>query len=123
MTTDTEKRVNKLNDMRALLDFLEDNPDVTMPYLSQVDAFAESEDLEKVARALGTFDKDVNSIFFTLHKRFGKVWLKVNFSRSEVCERVVTGTEEIPEEVIPARTRDVVEWVCPEAILTRAGSA
>lgn len=41
-----------------------------------------------------------------------KVTIMYNTTRSAVCKKKVVGTETIEEEVIPAHTRDIVEWEC-----------
>lgn len=38
--------------------------------------------------------------------------LDFNWPRREVCTRRVVGTEDVPEQVTPAHTREIVEWDC-----------
>ncbi len=113
-----EKRQAKIDSMRALLDFLETHPIVPMPYFTTVNAFPKhGSDISKIARAMKPVDKSQLGTLFILSRRFGNVTLEVNFGRDEVCERVVVGTEDIPEKIIPATTREIVEWVCPDSVL------
>lgn len=38
--------------------------------------------------------------------------------RELICTKKVVGTEEVPEKVIPARTKEIVEWECePTSLL------
>jgi hypothetical protein len=65
--------------------------------------------------------KNGDEQFLRLTKRFGTVKLRAVFSRTEVCERIVLGTEEIPEyvqpeKVIPAHVKEIVEWRCPSLL-------
>lgn len=112
------RREETIDGLRALADYLEGRPDVPIPYFGTINAFAEAEELPVVARAMGGFEKDHNGQFLALVKRFGsEVELHVNFTSEDVCERVVVGTEEVPKKVVPAHTKEIVEWQCPDSIL------
>lgn len=114
-----DDRESVIRGFRALADFLEQHPDVPAPYCSTQNVFAK--DKEEVARCArtSTWEKDYSQDWFMLRKDFGgSVTLEINISRSEVCRRVVTGTQVIPAS--PERTVDVVEWVCEESILSPA---
>lgn len=120
----TERDQQKIDEIRQILDFVEADPNVPMPYFGSVNAFVRDPDvLGDVARAMAPCDKDVCGNFYELTHRFGSTSFTANFARDEVCEAVVIGTEEIAEKVIetviPAQTRDIVEWVCPDSILDR----
>jgi len=115
-----EIRAGKIDSMRALLDFLEATPEIPMPYMGDVNVFPHDEDtLGELARAMKPVKKERNDSYFMLAKDFGRVKLILNWARDSVCERVVTGTEEIPEQIIEAHTREIVEWICPETIIDR----
>jgi hypothetical protein len=114
-------RQETINGLRQLADYLQARPDVPMPYFGMVNAFGQASELSVVARAMGEFAKDHNGEFLALVKSFGPVSLHVNFSSSEVCERVVVGTEEVPAK--PAHTREIVEWKCPESLLALGAEA
>ncbi len=113
----SERRLLKINDMRAVLDFLESNSDVPAPYFGTLNAFDHGGDPSEIARMLSPCEKIHEGPYFMLRKKFGSVKFDVNFSRESVCERVVIGTEEIPEKIIPASIREIVEWVCSDSIL------
>ncbi len=103
--------------MREIYDFLEGHPDVPLPYIGVMNAFAESQQLSEIARAMAPCNKSTDGGFFSLARKFGSVTLSLNFERDQVCERVIIGTEEIPKKVTEAYTKDIVEWHCPESIL------
>jgi hypothetical protein len=75
-----------------------------------------------LARRMGTLKKAYGDNFMWLKRDFGKhVQMTVSAERSAVCERIVTGTRDVPEHVLPAReetlveahTEEIVEWRCP----------
>lgn len=116
-------RATEIAEMRDVLSFLEDNPKIPMPYFGMVDSFASTEngdDVNDLARIMAPCRKDASRGYFTLIRTFGSTKLEVNFDREEVCEKVITGTEEVPEETVAAHTREIVEWLCPDGILRRA---
>jgi hypothetical protein len=75
-------------------------------------------------RVGGAVTKGVRGKYFDLFLRFGPVKVQFIADRDDVCERVVTGTREVTEEVpdpemlaaVPkttvTRTEEVVEWKC-----------
>lgn len=117
-TTD-EKRAAKLQGMQELIYFLQGRPDVPLPYFGALNAFADDDkNVSDVARAMKPVNKNTSNSYFTLTKTFsGGVGFSVNWTRDAVCERIVVGTEEVPEFKVEAHTRDIVEWKCPEGIL------
>ncbi len=80
------------------------------------------EDMHSKRRAIGgKWKKEVNDYYFTLTGRTGDAYVKLSAPRDAVCERVVVGTEtklvadpDAPKVEIEV---DVVEWICPDAIL------
>lgn len=64
----------------------------------------------------GQWEKNADGDFFWLKRDVGPHEFNLFAYRSAVCERVVTGTEqvEVPDPAAPLVTivRDVVEWVC-----------
>lgn len=114
------------NALRRIADWIETHPDdkIGVPYETMLTYyyFAGKDELVTLARALGTCEKKFTDGFAEVRKDFGGIALRGVVERSAVCERVVTGTEEVLEEIIPARlipahTREIVEWKCPEALL------
>lgn len=78
--------------------------------------------LAKAAKAFGHAEKSKTDNYFNVVGRFGPHKMEVTSPRENVCVRTVVGVEEIPEkiipeQVIPAKTVEVVEWVCPESLL------
>jgi hypothetical protein len=102
------------NALRRIADWIEVHPDLPLPSQTQLDFLSgvdTKEDLAKFARGFGECKKD-----------FGGIKLRAVAWRKNVCERVVVGTREVPEEIIPARLvpahmEDIVEWKCPESLL------
>lgn len=105
------ERQEKINGMRALCDFLESAPDVPVPfgrlqseYLLGADV---KEQMVKVARAMKTFEKDIDEDNYALVKMFGPIRLRIYTKRKSVCEQVQVGVEEVPK----------YEWRCPDSLL------
>lgn len=102
--------------LRAVADFYEAHPDCPMPYEPDVTVthFEEEspEEAARVGRMLGRFEKDYGPDLFTLSRRFNGVRLRFLFYREKVCTKRVVGVEEVPEQVVPAHTREIVEWDC-----------
>lgn len=113
-----ETRSEKIQDVRDLLTFVEDNPEIPMPYFGIFNSFADdASDLDSLARTMAPCEKGVVGTYFLLNRKFGSVTLSMNFSRDMVCERIVIGTEEVPVHTIPAYTKEIVEWKCPDGVL------
>jgi len=123
MSETNEYRQDKINGMRELLTLLEAQPTIPLPSFYQINVFVwESDDdalpVKTVARAMKPVNKLSEGDYYILEREFtGGVKLHVNYSRKEVCARVVTGTEEIPARMVKAYTREIVEWVCPPSIM------
>lgn len=120
-----ERRRAKIAAMRSLLDFLEENPIIPLPYFGTLNAFADTGEVSvaDIARAMKPCDKSVSGDFYALSRIFGdSITFDVNFERDEVCERIVVGTEDVPEKVTPAFTKEIVEWVCPDSVLNNGDS-
>lgn len=119
--------------LRELADFVEerghtlpiDNLDVTVhdwvwddQYYSKRETKLDArEKMRLIAKALGNAEKVYQGDYFDLRKKFGPVRLEFTVNRSKVCERVVVGTKEIPERILEAHTKEIVEWVCTDPIL------
>lgn len=116
-----QQRQQAINDTRTMLDWLEAHPEVDLPYDIQFGMLIASvntkDELAVLARAFGECEKEFADDHFYLRKRFGCTQLYAFTSRQQVCERVVVGTEAIPEEVRPAYIKEIVEWRCTEPLL------
>lgn len=110
--------------LRALADYLDDRPAVPVPHLPTLFAVAypETHPIPTVARAMGGFEKTHDGTFLNLVKDFGVFSFEVSYPSDQVCERVVVGTEGVPEKTIPAHTKEIVEWKCPESLLAFDGA-
>lgn len=121
-----QERNQKLNDAVKMINWLRANPEVPLPFNfeygdNSIYEWDSKEQAQRMARLMGTFEKSFDKDFLKLKKRFGTMTLEAVFSRGGVCERVVTGTQEIPETVVPAkvepaRTVEIVEWHCPKLL-------
>jgi hypothetical protein len=116
-----DERTQILNDMQRLIDWLRSHPEVNLPhdfaYGMMLQGYNQREELTQLARSFGECEKEFSDESFYLRKRFGSVAVYAFTARNQVCERVVVGTEEIPERVSPAYTREIVEWQCTEPLL------
>lgn len=133
--------------LRAIACFLDDHPDVPLPYLGRgaegsslpgmpiflVDQSTARAELAAVTRAMGTATKAPVTYHngderFQVWREFAGIVLYAQADRAEVCTRVVTGTEdrEVEEEVKPAVTRkvtkkvEIVRWECSPILATPA---
>ena len=112
--------------LRALADIYEAHPDVAQPYSVQ---YGNPElyfcrDKDQFAATVKAFgpgekrDEKTNSMSGTISfvpSAFRAI--EIVAYKAQVCERVVVGTREIPEQripekVIPARTEEIVEYRC-----------
>lgn len=77
--------------------------------------------LRKIAKILGSAEKNFNGNYFKLEKKFGRFGtLAFEVSRQVVCERKVVEVIHHEAEVreIEAYDEEVVEWVCNDPILS-----
>ncbi len=124
----TDKNAALVRDLQSLIDFLGAHPELPLPETFDFAVYELGvEDLalaRTIAKALGTFDKDINDSLFTLKKRFGKVVLRFVFHRDSVCARRVIGkqteTKMVPEtgtRMVPQVVEtEIVEWDCPSLL-------
>lgn len=112
-----EERLQKLNDTRTLVDWLEAHPNVPLPQTIDFAGFGiyalntKGEAL-MLAKEFGSATKEYNDDHLTIKKQFGTQTLQAVFSRKEVCERVVVGTKVVPEQVTPEHVQEIIEWRC-----------
>jgi len=137
--TDTDKRAAYIEGLHQIADFLAEHPEVPLPHLSSHigDEYGPiltiwlvrgdaREAMATVARAMGKAEKivDERTGEFKIYRQFAGFKLVASAGREEVCERVVTGTREIVEEVpdpdalaaVPkvtvTKVVEDIEWVC-----------
>lgn len=143
---DTEDRSSFIAGLCAIARFLDEHPEVPLPYLGPG---AEGSDLPclpiylvagdqkaqiaTITRAMGNAVKAPKSYGngderFQVWREFEGIVLMAQASRDQVCTRVVTGTEdrEVEEIVTPAVKRtvvkpvEVIEWRCEPLLATAA---
>ncbi len=113
------ERLEKIQEMREVLTFLDDNPEIPLPYFGMINTFAfdDEDDVGTLARIMSPCEKNTGGGYFSLDRKFGSTTLSVNFDREEVCERIVVGTEQVLAHTVAAHTKEIVEWRCPDSIL------
>jgi hypothetical protein len=52
-----------------------------------------------------------------------EIELTYEANRETVCTKIVVGTEEVPEYVRPAYTKEIVEWDCEPVSLRKVGAS
>ena len=99
--------------LREIADWYDAYPDEAFTVSLSVANVEESKDAaERLARALSPCQKIHSGDYFILTRDFAGVELRFIFYRATICERIVVGTEEIPERIEPAHTREKIEWRC-----------
>jgi hypothetical protein len=123
--------------LRKLADFIEDHPElpindpgIKLDFWVYADyAFqtkrgrSAKEKMATAAKAFGKAKKEYTSNWFDLSRNFGPIILEFTTSRSNVCRPVVKEVIEHPEEIVPqhvkpARTEEVIEWICDDPLLS-----
>jgi hypothetical protein len=102
--------------LRTLADWFESKPDLPqVPYIITFDVFLSSlDELREIARLVGKTEKGQSDTYFWLRSHIGNEGQRIDWTlyRQVVCTPRVVGHEEIPERVIPAYVKDIVEWDC-----------
>lgn len=140
-TEHDQQRAAYIDGLRQIADFLEANPDVNLPHMSsyQTGKYEDTlniyivqgnqkDQLATIARAMGRAEKVMDGELVRVFRRFAGIALVAQAHRDQVCERVVTNTREVIEEVpdpealaaatasvplVPvARIEETVEWRC-----------
>jgi hypothetical protein len=146
----TDARQAYIDGLHQIADFLAEHPEVPLPYMGSyatgefvptmsvylVGDENARETLATIARALGRVEKRVSDTTerFMVHRKFAGIAFAASADRSEVCERVVTGTREVTTEVpdpealaaVPkvsvTTVVEDVEWVCSPLLKPTAGA-
>lgn len=128
-------RQRKLDDLQLFLDYMQNHPDIPMPYFGGFTVYCNQyddnykDDQEKTKSYMRTIVRELKRTFGKVEKRhtdtefswrvtFGSD-LTVDFScsRKNVCVPKVVGRREIAETILPARTEDIIEWDCTDSVL------
>jgi hypothetical protein len=124
--------------LRELADLYESHPELPIPAASTLwlNVFLWDQDpnvakpkLAAIARAVAPARKNSSDDWFSIRKDIGGSWddvkgaIRVDFNavRKAVCTPRVVSIEHvpekvIPEQVIPARDVEVLEWDCPKLL-------
>ncbi len=123
-----EKLEKMIAGLQGLLVFLKTQPQLAERLYIWGEAFSiwaygpgidEKKEFRRLVKMLSSgarkLPKEHSNSYVAVTRKFGmdcNVSLQVCVSREAVCKKVVTGTKEIPEQLIPARTEEIVEWIC-----------
>lgn len=117
--TERDLRARRISDMRKVLDWVEAHPTAHVPtFVSILDFALNRESLVEKQRVLGgRWRKDTANGTFDLRQELAPgVDYVIYTARSEVCERVVVGHEEVevpdPDAPMVKQKREIVEWQC-----------
>ena len=115
----TDEQQAWLDGLRAMADWFEQHPEwIDESYPAWVNIYPSSKaNLARLTKDLGRVEKIHDENLFYVRRRFGPHQIDGNVMRQEVCRRVVTGTKQIPERVVPAHEEEVVEWECSPSLL------
>ena len=109
--------------LRAMADYLEANPDVTLYQENFNVPLPDLKAMQEAARTHGPLEKIWGREHFILRKNFGQVNLDFYCNRSKVCQRVdIKRTVIRPKVVLVEGETEEVEitessWECNESIL------
>lgn len=130
VTEEQRNRQEFILGLVALAKFFNDHPELRIPHQQDIAVYVMNSwgakienpkgELAKFARAMGKCEKISTDSYFWIKKTFGRTGLIAMAEREQVCERVVVGTEHVPEHVEPAKAERVipahdvekVEWRC-----------
>ena len=107
----SDERAKWIEGLRELASFLEGNPDLPLPQAFYGLVWSSSKDCTfNLAKGRGPWHKYFSGSYAYLSRRFGPHEYSFGLTRDLVCERIVTGTREVPAS--PARIEEIVEWKC-----------
>ena len=120
----SDERKELIDGLREFADFLESHPGAPTPSLGRFDVFcAFKEEFQNAIKAVGgKMEKqhEYQSVM-ALRRKFGPLEYDINISRSEICDKVVTGKRIVAAvpavEAIPEHEEEVIEWKCGTVLL------
>lgn len=123
------ERQEYINSAKEILNFLEANPEIELPFeLQTTDTWTifgmNKPQIIQLVKAFGTCEKKFIGDSFSVKKQFGNMYFSGYANRASVCKKIekeVTIPEQIipavPEKRIEAHTKIEVEYIC-EPLLT-----
>src|SRR5262245_59716599 len=96
-------RESLIASMRAMLDHLEKNPEIPLPYFGSYASYVHPGQLASAVKALGAREKTYDETDANFIERFGDISLNVFVQRDAVCQRKVVGQKLV-------KVRRVKEW-------------
>ena len=129
----TDDRQEKIDATRAMLEFLEVNPEVPLPYELRwgepwvIYLHGDAAEMASLIRIIGgKWKRQASGDNFNMVRKFPAGFvLRLNADRGRVCKRVKVSTKVIPAHTIPAqpethvpeRAEEIYDWECPDSIL------
>jgi hypothetical protein len=120
----TQERSDFIAAIRAMATFLEDNPQVELPYSLTGNVYAQNaEHARTMTHLSGLWSKRFNDYNASYDKTFlpprtygvvPTVGLSVVVEREQVCRKIVTGVKHVEAHVIEAHDEEIVEWECSD---------
>ena len=117
---DRNDRQERLDNMKALVAFLEQHDNIPLPYWrDQYVYLGTKQQVMDAVRGTGIkWDKKVTDYSFNLITKFGDIEFTLSVSRNEVCTSKVVGKKIIPFkpaeiiQAVPEHEEDILEWEC-----------
>lgn len=104
--------------LRDFADFLEGFEHFPIIHYPPTYMFFDKKEFISLSHHIGNVKKDFSDDYAILQKHFGPITLELNTLRSNVCTKRVVGVEDVPEVVIPAHQKDIIEWDCEPLLST-----
>lgn len=122
--TNPEKRQGHIDDLRQLIQWLEDHPEVTIPGWLTGEVYQSFPTIEELAVTVRALDKPVekrqSNLWLQVVRKFGDLEFIAFVPRSTACSPRVVGTTTSVKSVLVSEavyedrevTENVIEWDC-----------
>lgn len=108
-----ESRALYIKALRELANFLESREDAVLPVGDAMHAYtSDGEVFKRGVKAIGLMGRKHFDDWANYIVDFGAIRYVLYTPREAVCKRIVKGTENVPEQVVPAHVKEIVEWEC-----------
>jgi len=110
-----DTRLQMIDALQEMVDWLRDNPQVPIPYGIGGACFLEEEEARKGREGTYGWEKGDAGSYIHYSKTWGPLGrvsfsIYVDKSTSSTCKRVKVGTKIVP--AVPAHEEDEMKWVC-----------
>ncbi len=72
------------------------------------------ENVKNFLAFVGNCEKEYQGSSLKITKKFGKHEIVGDVDRNLTCKKIVTGTEVVPERIVPEHVREITEWDCSD---------